>query len=82
MEALWQERLGEPLKKIGTMTASAADAAIRTLASYHHTTVTRESPSLECELPLDGSRGSDQQDRRCKSWITKMRKKYNITDTS
>jgi hypothetical protein len=32
--ALWQERLGEPLKKIGTMTASAADAAIRTLASF------------------------------------------------
>jgi P-type conjugative transfer ATPase TrbB len=57
---LWQERLGEPLKRIGTMTASAADAAIRTLASYHHTVVTRESPSIECELPLDGSRFAGQ----------------------
>jgi P-type conjugative transfer ATPase TrbB len=58
--SLWQERLGEPLKQIGTMTASAADAAIRTLASYHHTIVTRESPSIECELPLDGSRFAGQ----------------------
>jgi type IV secretion system protein TrbB len=57
---LWQERLGEPLKRIGTMTASAADAVISTLASFHHTTVTRESPSIECELPLDGSRFAGQ----------------------
>jgi type IV secretion system protein VirB11 len=56
---LWQERLGEPLKVIGTMSASCADAVIRTLAAIHHTTVTRESPSLECELP-DGSRFAGQ----------------------
>ena len=58
--SLWHERLGEPLKRIGTMSASSADAAIRTLASYHHTTVTRENPSIECELPLDGSRFAGQ----------------------
>jgi len=58
--SLWHERLGEPLKKIGTMSASSADAAIRALASYHHTTVTRENPSIECELPLDGSRFAGQ----------------------
>lgn len=54
--ALWQERLGEPLKQIGTMSASCADAAMRTIAAYHHAILTRESPSIECELPLDGSR--------------------------
>src|SRR5271170_5472958 len=53
---LWQERLGQPLKQIGTMTASAADAVMRLLASYHHTVITRDNPSIECELPLDGSR--------------------------
>jgi P-type conjugative transfer ATPase TrbB len=53
---LRQERLGEPLRVIGTMTATAADAAMRSLAAFHHTTITRESPSIECELPLDGSR--------------------------
>jgi type IV secretion system protein TrbB len=57
---LWQERLGEPLQWIGTMTATAADAAMRTLAAYHHTVLTRESPSIECELPLDGSRFAGQ----------------------
>jgi P-type conjugative transfer ATPase TrbB len=57
---LWQERLGEPLKRIGTMSATSADAVIRTLAYFHHTTVTRESPSIECELPLDGSRFAAQ----------------------
>jgi Flp pilus assembly CpaF family ATPase len=44
---LWQERLGEPLQQIGTMTATAADAAMRTLAAMHHTVMTRESPSIE-----------------------------------
>jgi Flp pilus assembly CpaF family ATPase len=55
-DACQLSRLGDPLKKIGTMSASSADAAFRTLASYHHTTVTRENPCIECELPLDGSR--------------------------
>ena len=32
---LWQECLGEPLRQIGTMSATCADAAMRTLASYH-----------------------------------------------
>src|SRR5580704_754259 len=57
---LWQERLGESLQQIGTMTATAADAAMRTLASFHHSVLTRESPSIECELPLDGSRFAGQ----------------------
>jgi type IV secretion system protein TrbB len=56
---LWQERLGEPLQQIGTMTATAADAAMRTLAAMHHTVMTRESPSIECEL-WDGSRFAGQ----------------------
>jgi P-type conjugative transfer ATPase TrbB len=56
---LWRERLGEPLVQIGTMTATAADAAIRTLAAMHHTVITRDSPSIECEL-WDGSRFAGQ----------------------
>jgi Flp pilus assembly CpaF family ATPase len=57
---LWQERLGEPLQLIGTMTASCADAAMRTIAAYHHSVFTRDCPSIECELPLDGSRFAGQ----------------------
>ena len=58
--SLWQERLGEALHQIGTMTATAADAAMRTLAAFYHSILTRECPSIECELPLDGSRFAGQ----------------------
>jgi Flp pilus assembly CpaF family ATPase len=58
--SLWQERLGEALHQIGTMTATAADAAMRTLAAFYHSVLTRECPSIECELPLDGSRFAGQ----------------------
>ena len=57
---LWQERLGKPLETIGTMSATCADAAMRTIAAYHHATLTRDDPSIECELPLDGSRFAGQ----------------------
>jgi P-type conjugative transfer ATPase TrbB len=57
---LWRERLGEPLQQIGTMIASCADAAMRTIAAYHNATLTRDNPSIECELPLDGSRFAGQ----------------------
>jgi type IV secretion system protein TrbB len=57
---LWQERLGEPLQPIGTMSGSCADAAMRTIAAYHHAILTRDDPSIECELPLDGSRFAGQ----------------------
>src|ERR1700680_2163981 len=57
---LWQERLGEPLEPIGTISASCADSAMRTIAAYHHAILTRADPSIECELPLDGSRFAGQ----------------------
>jgi type IV secretion system protein VirB11 len=57
---LWHERLGESLKQIGTMSPSSADAAMRTIAAHHHGTLTRDNPSIECELPLDGSRFAGQ----------------------
>jgi P-type conjugative transfer ATPase TrbB len=57
---LWQECLGQPLAPIGTMSGSSAEAAMRTIAAYHHATITRDNPSIECELPLDGSRFAGQ----------------------
>jgi Flp pilus assembly CpaF family ATPase len=58
--ALWCERLGEQIRPIGTMTGNSAEAAMRTIAAYHHATITRDNHSIECELPLDGSRFSGQ----------------------
>src|SRR5690349_3930885 len=57
---LWQERLGERIRCIGTMRASHAEAVIKTIAGYHGKEVTRLKPSIEGELPLDGSRFAGQ----------------------
>lgn len=53
---LWVERLGSGMECFGTMPPFQADALMATIASTLKTTITRENPILECELPLDGSR--------------------------
>jgi type IV secretion system protein VirB11 len=57
---LWQERLGERPVQIGSMTRSKAEAVLRTVAACLQTTITRDKPTIECELPLDGSRFAGQ----------------------
>lgn len=57
---LWQERLGEKMRCIGTMKDSRAEAVIKTIAGYHGKEVTQLKPTLEGELPLDGSRFAGQ----------------------
>lgn len=57
---LWQERLGEKMHCIGAMSASRAEAVIKTIAGFHGKEVTRFNPTLEGELPLDGSRFAGQ----------------------
>jgi type IV secretion system protein VirB11 len=57
---LWQERHGEPMKCIGALRAAMAQSIIETIAGYHGKVVTKESPILEGELPLDGSRFAGQ----------------------
>lgn len=53
---LWVERVGAGMIEIGRMSASVAERLIATVAAGVGTTVTYERPTLECELPLDGSR--------------------------
>jgi type IV secretion system protein VirB11 len=57
---IWQERLGEKMRRIGAMTPQRADAVIKTVAGYHGKTITRLNPLIEGELPLDGSRFAGQ----------------------
>ena len=57
---LWQERLGEKMKCIGTLRVAQAEAIIKTIAGYHGKEITRGKPILEGELPLDGSRFAGQ----------------------
>jgi type IV secretion system protein VirB11 len=44
------------MQPAGTMPPATAESFIATVASTLRSTVTRENPILECELPLDGSR--------------------------
>jgi len=53
---LWVEYLGGRMQPLGFMPAFQAEALMATIASTIKTTITRENPILECELPLDGSR--------------------------
>jgi type IV secretion system protein VirB11 len=57
---LWQERLGEKMQQLGTLTATRAEAVIKTIAGYHGKEITRRHPLLEAEFPLDGSRFAGQ----------------------
>jgi len=53
---LWLDRLGKGMVKCGTMSAVQAISIIDVVAGMLETVVTPDSPILECELPLDGSR--------------------------
>lgn len=53
---LWIDRLGEGMSCIGSMSAPNAMALLGTIADGLGTVVTKTSPILEGELPLDGSR--------------------------
>jgi type IV secretion system protein VirB11 len=53
---LWADFSGVGMKCLGGMAASRAESILSTCASMLGTALTRESPSLEGEFPLDGSR--------------------------
>jgi P-type conjugative transfer ATPase TrbB len=49
---IWVDRLGKGMERVAEMADSVAESFIGTVASTLRTTVTRENPILECELPL------------------------------
>lgn len=57
---VWADRLGQGMSPVGTMPAASAEAFIGTVASTLRSTVTRDNPILECQLPaespFDGAR--------------------------
>lgn len=57
---VWLERLGEKMECIGSLRPAQAQAIIETIAGFHGKEVTRNSPILEGEFPLDGSRFAGQ----------------------
>ena len=57
---LWCERLGQGMECIGTVQPARAEAIIKTVAGFHRKEITRQSPYLDGEFPLDGSRFAAQ----------------------
>jgi type IV secretion system protein VirB11 len=57
---LWQEKLGQGMVAIDHIPPVRAESILRTIAGYHDKVITLESPLLECEFPLDGSRFAGQ----------------------
>ena len=57
---LWVEKLGAPMQHIGAIPPHQAQAILETVAGYHNREATLQTPILECEFPLDGSRFAGQ----------------------
>ena len=57
---LWLESQGKRLRCIGSLRRAQAQAIIETVAGYHGKEVKRDSPLLEGEFPIDGSRFAGQ----------------------
>lgn len=57
---LWLERQGERSQCIGSLRRAQAQAIVETVAGYHGKEVTKNSPLLEGEFPIDGSRFAGQ----------------------
>lgn len=53
---LWEDRLGSGMAPFGAMSDSAAESVIANAASMLRGAATRESPIVECELPIRGAR--------------------------
>lgn len=53
---LWVERFGASKAEVGKVPRAQSESIVSTVAAMLDTTVTYERPSLEGELPLDGSR--------------------------
>lgn len=53
---VWVDKLGQSMSCVGTMKLEAAETFISTVASIVRLVVNYDHPSLQCRLPLDGSR--------------------------
>jgi type IV secretion system protein VirB11 len=53
---LWIERFGKPMAQVGVMDTGQGRTIVSLVASALDTTITRETPVVEGEFPLDGSR--------------------------
>jgi P-type conjugative transfer ATPase TrbB len=54
--SVWVDDLNTGQRQVGTIEAFQTESMLNVIASIMGTSITRENPILECELPFDGSR--------------------------
>src|SRR6202050_3502359 len=54
--SLWVKQMGQGFSRIGEMPAAQAASALGTIAAWRGTVLNHDRPTLEPELPIDGSR--------------------------
>lgn len=57
---LWVDQFGQPMREVGFVPRHRAEAIIKDIAGFHGKELTRATPLLEAEFPLDGSRVAAQ----------------------
>ncbi|EOZ8436592.1 P-type conjugative transfer ATPase TrbB [Escherichia coli] len=57
---LWREKFGQPMFCMETVPVQRSKTIIQTIAGFHKKIIDSNSPFLECELPIDGSRFAGQ----------------------
>lgn len=57
---LWREKFGQPMFCMGTVPVQRSKTILQTIAGFHKKIIDLNSPFLECELPIDGSRFAGQ----------------------
>jgi len=54
--SVWIKRMGEGFTRVGEMPPTQAAVALSTVAAWRGTVLNHQTPILETELPIDGSR--------------------------
>jgi type IV secretion system protein TrbB len=78
---IWTDTLGSGMKQVGTIQPSRTLSIINSVAGYVDKVINTDSPILECEFPLDGSRFQALIPRAVANPTFALRKKAKIIFT-
>jgi type IV secretion system protein TrbB len=71
---VWVDRLGQPMRAVGTMRAEAAETFIGTVAATVRRVINYDHPSLQCRLPIGGARFQAICPPTAPAWLFSIRR--------
>lgn len=75
---VWIDRLGDPLRCVGSMQPEAAETFIGTVAATVRLVINYDHPSLKCRLPIGGSRFQAACPPTTPAWIFSIRRHASV----